>query len=57
MNTNTIIRRLNELGVTMTARGQRLDLRSGSRVPDELQVAIRVHKSDLLSRLALTCPR
>ena len=56
MNTDTIIRRLGELGVTMTASGDRLDLRPGSRVPDDLQVAVRLHKAALLDRLAARVP-
>jgi hypothetical protein len=56
MNTDTIIRRLDELGVTMTASGNRLDLRPGYRVPEDLQVAVRLHKLDLIDRLPLELP-
>jgi hypothetical protein len=56
MNTDTIIRRLDELGVTMTASGNRLDLRPGSRVPEDLQVAVRLHKLDLIDRLPPELP-
>ena len=56
MNTDTIIRRLDELGITMTAQGDRLDLRPGSRVPQELQDAIKVRKLDLMDRLPPELP-
>lgn len=52
METTDIIRRLDALGVVMSANGGTLELRPGSRVPEELHEEIRRHKADLLNRLA-----
>ncbi len=56
MNADTIIRQLAELGVSIAYNGQMLTLRPGSSVPEHLQDEIRLHKTDLLSRLALRRP-
>ena len=53
MNTDTIIRRLDELGVSMQVNGDRLQLRPGSIVPEELQQEIKTHKIDLVDRLSI----
>lgn len=52
MDTDTIFRRLDELGVSVTASGDRLELRPGSLVPEDLQAEVRNHKTDLLRRLS-----
>ena len=56
MDIDTIISRLDALGVTMTASGSRLDLRPGSSVPGDLQVAVRLYKLDLIDRLPPELP-
>ena len=53
---DTIISRLDALGVTMTASGSRLNLRPGSRVPGDLQVAVKFYKLDLIDRLPPELP-
>ena len=56
MDTDTLIRRLNALGVAMSANGDRLELRPGSRIPADLHDAIRLHKAALFDRLAPHTP-
>jgi hypothetical protein len=53
---DTIISRLDALGITMTASGSRLNLRPGSRVPGDLQVAVKFYKLDLIDRLPPELP-
>ena len=54
---DTLIRRLDELGVTMSTNGEHLELRPGSRVPQDLHDEIRRHKLDLIDRLPPRTPR
>jgi len=52
LDADTLIRRLDALGITMKVSGRSLELRPGSRVPRNLHDEIRRHKLDLLNRLA-----
>jgi len=54
---DTIISHLDELGVTMSTNGEHLELRPGSRVPQDLHDEIRRHKLDLIDRLPPRTPR
>lgn len=56
LDTDTIIRQLAELGISMAANGHLLRLRPGSRVPEQLRKEIRRHKSALLNHIALRRP-
>ena len=51
MNTDTLILELVALGISMSVNGERLELRPGSMVPEELQSEVRRRKFDLIDRL------
>jgi len=53
MNTDTLIRELVALGISMSVNGERLELRPGSMVPEDLQSEVRRCKSDLIDRLKI----
>ena len=56
MKTDTIIRRLSELGVSLSLNGEVLEMRPGSKVPHDLKEEVRSHKADLIGRLVPYTP-
>ena len=46
-----VLDRLEELGVSATANGGNIQLRPGSRVPQDLMDEVRAHKAEILSKL------
>ena len=55
MNATAIFEQLANLGVTVTAEGDKIILEPGSRVPSALLTTIREHKPELLARLTERC--
>jgi hypothetical protein len=56
MDTDTIMRQLDDLGVSIVSNGQDLTLEPFSRVPEQLRDEIRLRKPDLLNQLPVRRP-
>ena len=56
MTPEAILKRLDELGISARASGDKLRVEPGSRVPPELVREIRQHKQEILELLGVSSP-
>jgi citrate lyase beta subunit len=56
MGARDLLAELADLGVTVTADGDKLVIRPASKLTDDLRAALRAHKAELLAATSLAAP-